>query len=161
MNLTAYPTSTIVVVAILTALVALAGGLLTEIGPWYRELNKPSWQPPDWLFGPAWTVIFILAAYAAIDSYTAAPAEARAAVVWVFVINAALNVAWSLFFFTLKSPMMALYEVVLLWLSIISIMVVIAPYSFNGVLALIPYTIWVAFAAWLNYNIVKLNPPGG
>ena len=161
MNLASYPTSTIVVVAILTALVALAGGLLTEIGPWYRQLIKPSWQPPDWLFGPAWTVIFILAAYAAVDSYTRAPADARAAIIWVFAINAALNIAWSLFFFTLKSPMMALYEVVLLWLSIISIMVVIAPYSFNGVLALIPYTIWVSFAAWLNYNIVKLNAPGG
>lgn len=160
MNLADYPLATILTVAAITVLVAVAGGLLTDIGPWYRELNKPSWQPPDWLFGPAWTIIFILAAFAAIDSYTVAPVGARQAVIWVFAINAVLNIGWSLFFFTLKSPMMALYEVVLLWLSIISIMVVIWPFSKYGPAALLPYLAWVSFAAWLNYNIVKLNAPG-
>lgn len=160
MNPTEYPTSTIAVVAAITLLVAVAGGLLTEIGVWYRELKKPPWQPPDWLFAPAWTIIFILAAYAAIDSYTHAPAAAQAAVIVVFAINAVLNVAWSLLFFKLKSPGLALYEVVLLWLSIISIIVVIQPYSQWGPIALIPYLMWVAFAAFLNYTIVKLNAPG-
>ncbi len=155
-----YPSWTVIIVALLTAAVALAGGLLTQIGPWYRQLKKPTWQPPDWLFGPAWTIIFILAAYAAIDSYTNTSGNARTAVVVVFAINAVLNIAWSAFFFTLRSPMMALYEVVLLWLSIISIMVVISPYSPQGVYALIPYLLWVSFAAFLTYTIVQLNAPG-
>jgi tryptophan-rich sensory protein len=160
MSFANYPLFTIVTVAVITLIVAIAGGLCTQIGPWYRALNKPSWQPPDWLFGPAWTVIFVLAAYAAIDSYTQAPPAARSAVVAVFAINAVLNVLWSFCFFTMKSPMLALYEVVLLLLSIVSIMVVIAPYSRSGVWALTAYLAWVSFAAFLNYTVVKLNAPG-
>ncbi|MEM7256152.1 MAG: TspO/MBR family protein, partial [Pseudomonadota bacterium] len=114
----------------------------------------------DWLFAPAWTVIFILTGYAAVDSYTHAPLGARWVVVIVFCINAVLNVLWSFCFFTLKSPMLALYEVVLLWLSIVTIMIVIAPFSPNGALALLAYLAWVSFAAFLNFTVVKLNGPG-
>lgn len=155
-----YPLSTIVIVTTLIIIVAVAGALFTQIGPWYKALNKPSWQPPDWLFGPAWTVIFILTGYAAVDSYTNAPEGARKTIIIVFAINAVLNVLWSFCFFTLKSPMLALYEVVLLWLSIVSIMVVIAPFSPHGALALLAYLAWVSFAAFLNFTVVKLNAPG-
>jgi tryptophan-rich sensory protein len=154
-----YPTTTVAIVATITLVVAVAGGLLTEIGPWYRALKKPAWQPADWLFAPAWTIIFILAAYAAIDSYTHAPDGARAVIIVVFSINAVLNILWSGLFFKLRSPMMALYEVVLLWLSIITIIIVIMPYSTYGPIALLPYLVWVGFAAFLNYTIVRLNAP--
>ena len=155
-----YSLSTIVTVALLISIVAVVGALFTQIGPWYIGLKKPDWQPPDWLFAPAWTLIFILTGYAAIDSYTNAPEAARKAVIVVFAINAVLNVLWSFCFFTLKSPMLALYEVVLLWLSIVSIMVVIAPFSPYGALALLAYLAWVSFAAFLNFTVVKLNGPG-
>jgi tryptophan-rich sensory protein len=157
MTIANYPLPTVLTVVVLTVLVALIGGLATVLGPWYDALKKPAWQPPDWLFGPAWTLIFLLAAYAAIDSYTQAPPTARTAIITVFAINAVLNILWSVLFFKLQSPMFALYEVVLLWLSIVSIMVVIYPYSLSGTLALVPYLAWVGFAAFLNYTIVTLN----
>jgi translocator protein len=137
---------------------ALAGGLLTEIGPWYRGLKKPSFQPPDWLFGPAWTVIYTLTAIAAALAWRDAPTDgARSLVVTVFVINAILNIAWSFFFFKLKQPSWALIEVALLWASVLSLVVVAWPISRLAGLMLVPYLAWVSFASILNWAIVRLN----
>ena len=100
-------------------LVGLLGGLATEIGPWYRALVKPSFQPPDWLFGPAWTLIFALTAYAAADAWRRADTEPdRRRIAIAFTVNGLLNILWSVLFFKLRRPDWALIEVVPLWLSI-------------------------------------------
>jgi tryptophan-rich sensory protein len=138
-------------------IVAIAGGLLTDIGPWYRALRKPSWQPPDWLFGPAWTLIFTLTAIAAALAWRDAPASARAGLIGLFLVNALLNIAWSGLFFSLKRPDWALIEVVLLWVSIAALIARIAPINGLASLLLTPYLAWVSFAAFLNYTIVQLN----
>ena len=150
-----------VAVAAVAAIAILgAGGALTEIGPWYNQLRKPSWQPPNWLFAPAWTTIFALAAFAAVKSWDAASSFAEhALVVGLFTVNGALNVLWSLLFFKLRRPDWALVEIVPLWLSILALIVGLAPLSGHGSLALLPYLLWVSFAAVLNRTIVGLNRP--
>jgi tryptophan-rich sensory protein len=140
--------------------VAVAGGLLTEIGPWYRNLKKPAWQPPDWAFGPAWTTIFTLVALSAAFAWRAAAnASARSILVGLFVINGVLNVGWSLLFFAWKRPDWALIEVIFLWLSIAILIVATDRYSTRAGVLLLPYLMWVSFAAFLNYTIVQLNGP--
>ncbi|MCS7100580.1 MAG: tryptophan-rich sensory protein [Burkholderiaceae bacterium] len=142
--------------------VAAAGGLLTDIGPWYYALRKPSWQPPDWAFGPAWTLIFALTAIAAVLAWEgAASRAARARLLWALAVNGALNVLWSALFFRLRRPDWALLEVVLLWLSIVVLMAVAGRSSRLAPWLLLPYLAWVSFAAWLNLTIVRLNGPFG
>jgi tryptophan-rich sensory protein len=144
-----------------TALVlALGGGLLTDIGPWYRNLAKPRLQPPDWLFGPAWTLILGCWAYAAALAWTAAPdAQGRLLVVTAFGVNAILHFSWSPLFFKLKRPDWALVEIVPFWLSILALILIVAPFSERAAWLLVPYIAWVSFAAGLNWKIVKLNGP--
>jgi tryptophan-rich sensory protein len=140
--------------------VAAAGGSATDIGPWYRALKKPAFQPPDWLFGPTWTLIFALTAIAAADAWTAAPAGiARRRIVFAFSLNGVLNVLWSVLFFALRRPDWALVEVVALWLSIVAMLVAVRPWSIRATVLLLPYLAWVTFAAILNLEIVRLNRP--
>lgn len=141
-------------------LVGLLGGLATEIGPWYRGLIKPSFQPPDWLFGPAWTLIFALTAYAAADAWRKSESEAgRRRIAVAFTVNGVLNIFWSVLFFKLKRPDWALIEVVPLWLSIAWMIVVVRPVSTKAAWLLVPYIGWVTFAAVLNLAVVRLNAP--
>lgn len=140
--------------------VAVIGGLVTELGPWYDGLRQPAWKPPDWLFGPAWTFIFACAALAGILAWERAPDRtARRRVIWLFALNAALNVLWSVLFFRLQRPDWALVEVGLLWLSIVVLIWVPAAYSRAASWLLVPYLAWVTFAALLNFAVVRLNGP--
>jgi benzodiazapine receptor len=140
------------------AIVSIAGGMLTDIGPWYRALVKPSWQPPDWLFGPVWTTIFILAAVSAALAWRAAGETQRRVVVILFVANGILNVGWSLLFFHLKRPLLAGLEVILLWASIVALIWYVQRFSRAAAWLLVPYLLWVSFATVLNWTIVALNP---
>lgn len=140
--------------------VAALGALTTELGPWYYRLRKPDWQPPDWLFGPAWTVIFALAALAGVLYWRRAMSRnERLQVLAAFALNAFVNTSWSLLFFRLKRPDWALYEVGFLWLSIVLLIVLLRRGSRPAASLLIPYLIWVSFAAVLNWKIVQLNAP--
>jgi tryptophan-rich sensory protein len=140
------------------AIVSLVGSMLTDIGPWYRALVKPSWQPPDWLFGPVWTTIFILAAVSAALAWRAAGETQRRMVVILFVANGILNVGWSLLFFHLKQPLLAGIEVILLWASIVALIWYLQRFSRPAAWLLVPYLLWVSFATVLNWTIVALNP---
>jgi len=143
-------------------LLGVAGGLLTTIGPWYRNLRKPRLQPPDWLFGPAWTIILGLAAYSAGLAWNAAAApEMRARVVILFGINALCHLLWSPLFFKFRRPDWSLIEVVFLWVSLVALVIGLAPISQTASLLILPYLAWVSFAAWLNWTIVRLNGPFG
>lgn len=152
-----------VVTAALAALaVALLGMATTDIGPWYQNLEKPAWQPPDWLFGPAWTLIFALAAMAGVIAWQQARDRAgRNLILGTFAVNALLNILWSQLFFGFRRPDWALIEVVLLWASIIVLIVVLARFSRLAGWLIVPYLAWVSFAAILNLVIVRLNQPFG
>jgi tryptophan-rich sensory protein len=146
-------------VAALAALAtAIAGGAMTRIDDWYRGLQKSSLNPPDWLFAPAWTVIYALAVMAATIGWRETRSNAdRALLISLFFINAILNIAWSGVFFTLRRPDWALAEVATLWLSVAVIVAFLAGFSRRASLIMVPYLVWVSFAAYLNYKVVTLN----
>ena len=143
-------------------LLGAAGGLATPLGPWYANLRKPPWQPPNWLFGPAWTLLLTAAAASAVVAWRAAPdAAARADILVLFGVNAAFFIAWSPLFFVAKRPDWSLIEVVFLWASLVALAVGLWPISHLAGLLIAPYLLWVSFAAMLNRAIVRLNAPFG
>jgi translocator protein len=153
-------TAEIVVAALWGIAVAGIGAWLTELSPWYYALRKPAWQPPDWLFGPAWSVILALASLSAfLGWHYAEGSESRTIIAALFVVNGVLNILWSPLFFRLRRPDWALAEVPFLWLSILVPIIVLAPISTVASLLLAPYLAWVGFAMVLNLTIVRLNQP--
>lgn len=151
---------TIAVATLLALILAGAGGLLTEIGPWYHNLRKPRWQPPDWAFGPAWTVILSLEAAAGVLAWRGAhDAAGHTRLAALFAVNWVLHLLWSPLFFKLKRPDWALAENALLWLSVLALFVGLRPYSALASWFIAPYLVWVSFAWWLNLAIVRLNAP--
>ena len=155
-------TQTIAVAVALTFALLVVGGLMTHVGAWYAALRKPSWNPPNWLFGPAWTVILALAAWAGVLAWSHAPdAAARWRIGVLFGFNMVFHALWSPLFFTLRRPDWALVEAPLLWLSVLALVIGLAPYSALAPWLLAPYLLWVAFAVVLNAKIVQLNRPFG
>jgi tryptophan-rich sensory protein len=140
------------------ALVAILGATATDLGPWYQNLTKPWWQPPDWLFGPAWTLIFTLTAIAGIIAWDSARDRAeREWIVAAFALNGFLNVLWSMLFFRLKRPDWSVVEVAALWLSIALMILVVSRSNKIASWLLLPYLAWVTFAGILNLAVVRLN----
>jgi benzodiazapine receptor len=140
--------------------VAAVGAWLTDLSPWYFAMRFPSWKPPDWLFGPAWTVILACASYAAYLGWTRAEdVTTQVTVAGLFVVNGLLNMMWSLLFFRFRRPDLALAEVGLLWLSIAALIFVLSPVSRIASLLMVPYITWVTYASVLNRAIVRLNAP--
>jgi benzodiazapine receptor len=150
----------VLIAALSATAVAALGALMTDLGPWYVNLRKPAWQPPDWLFGPVWTLIFALCAISGYLAWRAAPNRGgRDGIIGLFALNGFLNVLWSTIFFRVKRPDWALVEVGLLWFSIVLMIVVLMRYSKIASLLLLPYLAWVTFAAVLNWWVVRLNSP--
>jgi len=142
--------------------VAVVGGLMTEVGPWYESLRFPRLRPPNWLFGPAWTLIFALTAAAGVIAWNAGPDGAwRRTLIALFALNGLLNVAWSPLFFKLRRPDWALIELIPFWFSILALVLYVAPHSRQAAGLLAPYLAWVTFAGWLNWRMVQLNAPFG
>jgi translocator protein len=149
----------IAVAVLAVACLALIGGLATDIGPWYKGLKFPRLKPPDYLFGPGWTVIYIFIAASGVVAWDAAGAEDRTMMVLLFAINGALNAFWSPLFFKLKRPDWALYEWVPFWLSIVALVVFQFRISTLAGWLIVPYLAWVTYAGWLNWRVVVLNRP--
>lgn len=149
----------VAVAAAAALLVALLGGLSTDLGPWYAALRQPPWKPPDAWFGPAWTTIFALAAIAGVSAWRGATPGRRPAILIAFALNGFLNVLWSLLFFRLHRPDWAFGEVAFLWASILLMMLVCWRASRLATALLLPYLAWVSFAALLNLEVVRLNGP--
>ncbi len=144
------------------AFVAVIGGLMTDVGEWYESLRFPSFRPPNWLFGPAWTVIFALIATSGVIAWDqAANAETRRMLVFLFALNGVLNILWSPLFFKLRRPDWAFYELLFFWLSVLALIAYIAGLSATAAWILLPYLGWVSFAGLLNWRIVQLNKPFG
>ncbi len=136
------------------------GGLMTDIGPWSENLRVPGWKPPDWAFGPIWTVIFACWAAAAFLAWRgAADTASRRWAAASLALNGVLNILWSVLFFRLRHPDWALVEVVALWLSIVAAMLALGRCSRPAAYLLTPYLAWVSVATVLNAAVVKLNAP--
>lgn len=156
------PAKQTVGLAVLLALCLGAAALgsaatVPRIDDWYATLNKPSWTPPSWVFGPVWTVLYIAMAVAAWLVWR----QREMGGVWVplllFAVQLAFNMAWSWLFFGLKSPALGFADIVLLWIAIAATLVAFWGRSRVAGLLLAPYLAWVTFAAALNYSIWQLN----
>jgi tryptophan-rich sensory protein len=142
--------------------VSAIGSTMTDLGPWYQGLRQPGWKPPDAAFGLIWTTIFALATASAVTAWSrATTAEARTTIIGLFALNGFLNVLWSLLFFRLRRPDWAMIEVAFLWLSIAAIIIYVWRHSKIASLLMVPYLIWVATAAKLNWDVIQLNGPFG
>jgi tryptophan-rich sensory protein len=135
---------------------AAIGGLFMP-GEWYASLNKPSWNPPGWLFGPVWTALYTMMAIAAWRVWKRGGFAKQGRALTLFLIQLALNTAWTPLFFGLHQPGLAFAEIVLLWLAIAATLVAFHAVSRTAAWLLAPYLAWVSFAAALNFALWRLN----
>lgn len=137
--------------------VAGLGALATtpEIGGWYQGIEKPSWNPPNWIFGPVWTTLYVMMAVAAWRIWKKQGWNNRGLA--LFGLQLVLNLAWSWIFFRLHQPGWAAVEIVLLWLAIAATIRVFLRHDSIAGWLLAPYLAWVSFATALNVTIWRLN----
>ncbi len=140
----------------LTFAAAAMGGIVMP-GEWYASLEKPSWNPPNWIFGPVWTALYILMAVAAWLVWTRGGWTTQMRPLTLFLVQLTLNAAWTPLFFGIKNPGLAFAEIILLWLAIAATLIVFRPVSRTAAWLLAPYLAWVSFALWLNFTLWQLN----
>jgi len=147
-----------------TAIVAsLAAGVIgsfattTKIGSWYAELDKPLFNPPNWIFGPVWTTLYIMMGISLYLVWISRSDESKKSAFITYGVQLALNTIWSLVFFGLEQPWAAFVVILLLIASILLTMREFAKFNEISVYLLMPYLGWVAFATYLNLGIALLN----
>lgn len=129
-----------------------------NIPNWYAALNKPSFTPPGGLIGSVWTILYILMGIAAYLIWRKGIGDpAVKAAIALFLIQLALNALWSIIFFGQHQILLALIEIVILWLAILLTIVKFYPLSPAAGLLMVPYLLWVSFASFLNYTFWILN----
>jgi len=132
------------------------GGLFTEIGPWYASLQKPVFNPPAWVFGPVWTVLYLTIGLSFYFLYNGMSRFGWK--MWSLVaVHHFLNFIWTPTFFSLKSPLLALVVIIALLAVIAGLILVQSRYSRTALYLFIPYAAWVCFAAVLNASLWYLN----
>lgn len=136
---------------------AALGGFFMP-GEWYAQLNKPSWNPPGWIFGPVWTALYIMMAVAAWVVWRRGGFAVQSGPLGLFLLQLLLNAAWSPLFFGLHNPALAFAEIVLLWLALLATLRAFRKVQRGAGLLLLPYLAWVSFAAGLNFTLWRLNP---
>ncbi|WP_404403340.1 TspO/MBR family protein [Pelagibacterium halotolerans] len=139
---------------------AAATGALFTPGVWYEALAKPDWRPPNWLFGPVWTALYIAIGVSGWLVWREAGFAGASVALLVYAVQLVLNASWTVIFFGLHRPDLAFFEILALWLAIVLSIVLFWPINVLAALLLVPYALWVGFAAVLNYAIWRLNPAG-
>lgn len=145
---------------IVSNLVGSIGSLFTspKIQSWYANINKPSFNPPNWIFGPVWTLLFSLlgiAFYLVVKNGVNKPGVKLAII--IFGVQFIFNILWSYLFFGLEKPLLALIDLVLLLISIFVMTFVFYRINHISAYLIIPYILWVSFAGVLNFYIWRLN----
>ncbi|MFZ0417851.1 MAG: TspO/MBR family protein [Candidatus Sulfotelmatobacter sp.] len=126
---------------------------------WYPSLRKPPGSPPASYFGPVWTVLYLLMTIAAWNVWRLGDGWSGAApAITIFLVQLALNAAWSAIFFGLRAPGLALIEIVFLWAAVLACIILFWRISIFSAALLLPYLAWISYAAYLNAGIWRLNP---
>lgn len=159
----------LIIAVAVSEMAGAVGSIFTagSIDTWYTALAKPSFNPPNWVFAPVWTLLYFLMGVAAFLVWSSATAgvgeqarqekrKVKIALV-LFGVQLLLNALWSIIFFGLRSPGGALVEIVFLWLAIAATISAFAKVSKLAASLLVPYILWVSFALCLNYSIYTLN----
>jgi len=129
-----------------------------QIPGWYASLVKPSFNPPSWLFGPVWTTLYLLMGVSLYLVWRIGLGHGRVkAALAIFAVQLALNVLWSFAFFGRQSPLSGLVVIAALWIMIVANIVYFSKLSAAAALLLVPYVLWVSFAAVLNAGLYRLN----
>ncbi len=136
------------------------GALFTSpaISNWYTTIQKPSFNPPNWIFAPVWTLLFLLMGISLYFVWSKGWEDKKIKIaVFIFGVQLALNIFWSFLFFDLQSPLYAFIEIFILWLAIL--LTIISFYKISKIAAylLLPYILWVSFASLLNFSILIIN----
>ena len=136
---------------------ASAIGAFFMPGEWYAQLTKPSWNPPNWIFGPVWTALYLLMAVAAWRVWKQGGFGAQRRPLTLFLAQLGLNAIWSPIFFGLKQPGVAFAEILVLWAAIVGTIVAFRRVDRVAAGLLLPYLAWVSFASVLNFTLWRLN----
>jgi translocator protein len=145
----------LVVSILVCELAGVIGSLFTSsVTGWYSALAKPSFNPPSWVFGPAWAVLYLLMG---ISLYLVWNSKHEKTAMVIFGIQLFLNAAWSIIFFGFRNVFLAFVDIILLWIFILITMILFYRVNKTSFYILIPYLAWVSFAALLNYWILVLN----
>lgn len=144
-------------------IIFIAGGIgtvftLSQIPTWYVDLIKPSWAPPNWLFGPVWTILYVLIGVALFLVWKEGidRKDVKIALV-VFAAQLILNILWSVIFFGYHSLLGGFLTIIILGITILANIIVFYRVSKSAGLLLVPYMLWVLIAAYLNYSVYLLN----
>ncbi|MEW6011116.1 MAG: TspO protein [Methanobacterium sp.] len=128
------------------------------VDTWYPSLVKPDWNPPSWLFGPVWTILYALMGVAAFLIYREGFEKKEVKIaLGIFSVQLGLNFLWSILFFNYKNLFASFVEIVVLWVAILATIISFYRISRPAALIMIPYLLWVSFATILNYTILVLN----
>jgi len=150
----------IVISVLICELIGISGAFFTmpSIPTWYKTLNKPFFSPPNWLFGPVWTILYLMMGISAylIWEKGLKNKKVKEALLF-FAVQLILNFSWSLIFFGLQLPFSAFINIITLWLAILVTILRFNKISKTAGYLLIPYLLWVSFASVLNLAIVILN----
>ena len=144
----------------LTALVSWLSARVTQPATessWYRELRKPSWSPPSWLFGPAWGIMYGLMGVSAWLVWRQGGLLEQAVPLKLYLLQLVLNLLWSFIFFGVRRPYAAFVDILLLWAAVLATTLAFYGVDLLAGRLMLPYLLWVTFAAALNYTIAQLN----
>ncbi len=150
----------LIVCIVIPQLIGMLGAVFTfsALSLWYEPLVKPALNPPAWIFGPVWTVLYMLMGVAAFLVWKKGYALLHVKIALVlFIIQLALNALWSVLFFGLHNPGMAFAEIIMLWIAILFTLLHFYKISRTAAYLLIPYILWVSFAGYLSYSIWVIN----
>ncbi len=136
---------------------APALGYAAGQGDWYAGLSKPAWNPPGWLFGPVWTTLYALMAVAAWLVWRRGGWRAQRGPLGLYLVQLALNAAWTPLFFGLRWPLAGLVDIVLLLAAVVATLAAFVRVRRWAGLLLVPYLLWVSFATVLNFTLWQLN----
>ena len=136
---------------------AAAVGTRFMPGAWYASLVKPAWNPPNWIFGPVWTLLYVLMGVAAWLVWRRVGWSGARLALGLFIVQLVLNAAWSWLFFGLHRPDLAFVDICALWGLILAVAVLFGRVDRLAAALLVPYLAWVGFATVLNFTIWRLN----
>ena len=149
---------------IISIIIPLAIGALSSyftipgVNSWYQTINKPSWNPPNWIFPPVWTLLFVMMGISLFLVWkNNAAVRVKKMAIMIFSIQLLLNILWSYVFFKQHTMGWALAEIIILWIAILLTIFAFGKISSLAAWLLVPYISWVSFAAILNYTFWKIN----
>lgn len=144
---------------IMCQLAGIIGSVFTapNIPLWYATLNKPAFNPPDWIFAPVWISLYLLMAISFYIVWIKNDIRNFGPLMSLFILQLVLNAFWTIIFFGLKSPFFAFIEIIILWIVILLCVISFYKISKTASVLLVPYILWVSFAAVLNFELWRLN----